>query len=322
MTFSANNAADAPGIERMTWCMKSARNLYGELWKGRKAYLFLSPLFIGLLIFCYYPPFSGIYHSFFDWDSVGKSEFIGWGNYRELFQDEIFLNSIPTAFIILIPRLIIAIIVPLIMAELIFSVTKKKMQSIYRILILLPIVAPGVVGLLIWKFIYDPTSGMAIGLMKLLGIADQATVINWLGDPGLVIFSVIFMGFPWIGGTSVLIYMAGLMNISTEVIESAQLDGAGMWRRIWSIDIPHVMGQIRFFLIFGIISGLQDFGIQIVLTNGGPGYSTYVPGYYMYVEAFTAGRMGYASTIGTVMFAAIFVLSLVAFRMMKSDSNA
>ncbi len=297
------------------------RTLYAEIWKSRKAYLFLSPLFVGLLVFCYFPPLSGIYHSFFDWDSVGKAEFIGWDNYRELFRDQVFLNSIPTAFLILIPRLLIGIVVPLIMAEMIFSVTKKKMQSIYRILILLPIVAPGVVSLLIWKFIYDPTSGLAIGLMKAFGLAEPDAVIHWLGDPGLVILSIVFMGFPWIGGTSVLIYMAGLMNISTEVIESAQLDGASVWRRIWSIDIPHVMGQIRFFLIFGIISGLQDFGIQIVLTSGGPGYSTYVPGYYMYIEAFTAGRMGYASTIGTVMFAAIFLLSLLAFRMMKSDSN-
>lgn len=301
--------------------MNAVKHIYGQLWKSRKAYLFLSPLFIGLLIFCYYPPLSGIYHSFFDWDSVGKATYIGWGNYKELFQDKIFLNSIPTAFLILLPRLIIAIVVPLIMAEMIFSVTRKKMQSMYRILILLPIVAPGVVSLLIWRYIYDPASGLATSILKALGIVDPNGIVQWLSDPKMVIFSIIFMGFPWIGGTSVLIYMAGLMNISTEVIESAQLDGASVWRRIWSIDIPHVMGQIRFFLIFGIISGLQDFGIQIVLTSGGPGYSTYVPGYYMYVEAFTAGRMGYASTIGTVMFAAIFVLSLVAFRMMKSEST-
>lgn len=79
------------------------RTLYAEIWKSRKAYLFLSPLFVGLLVFCYFPPLSGIYHSFFDWDSVGKAEFIGWDNYRELFRDQVFLNSIPTAFLILIP---------------------------------------------------------------------------------------------------------------------------------------------------------------------------------------------------------------------------
>ncbi|GGD90346.1 sugar ABC transporter permease [Paenibacillus nasutitermitis] len=281
----------------------------------------MSPLFIGLLLFCYYPPVSGIYHSFFDWDSVGKATYIGLDNYRELFRDKVFLDSIPTAFIILVPRLLIGVIVPLIAAELIFSVKKKQLQSLYRILILLPIVAPGVVGLLIWKNIYDPTSGLAVALLKGLGFIEPDAVIDWLGDPSLIIPSIIFMGFPWIGGTSVLIYMAGLMNISSEVIESAELDGAGLMRRIWSIDIPHLMGQIRFFLIFGIIGGLQDFGIQIVLTSGGPGYSTYVPAYYMYIEAFTAGRMGYATTIGTVMFVGIFLLSAFAYRGMRTESN-
>jgi len=295
--------------------------LFHRAWKSRKAYLFLSPLFIGLLLFCYYPPVSGIYHSFFDWDSVGKATYIGLDNYRELFRDKVFLDSIPTAFIILVPRLLIGVIVPLIAAELIFSVKKKQLQSLYRILILLPIVAPGVVGLLIWKNIYDPTSGLAVALLKGLGFIEPGAVIDWLGDPSLIIPSIIFMGFPWIGGTSVLIYMAGLMNISSEVIESAELDGASLMRRIWSIDIPHLMGQIRFFLIFGIIGGLQDFGIQIVLTSGGPGYSTYVPAYYMYIEAFTAGRMGYATTIGTVMFAAIFLLSAFAYRGMRTESN-
>lgn len=302
--------------------MKAVTSIYTQLWRSRKAYLFLSPLFIGLLIFCYYPPISGMYRSFFDWDSVGEAVFVGLDNYRELFQDKIFLQSIPTVFLILIPRLLIGVIVPLIMAEMIFSVFSKKAQSAYRILILLPVVAPGVVGLLIWRHIYDPTSGLAIALLKALHWVAPDALIDWLGDPSIVIYSIIFMGFPWIGGTAVLIYMAGLMNISTEVIESAQLDGASWLRRVWSIDIPHVMGQIRFFLIFGIIGGLQDFGIQIVLTSGGPGYSTYVPAYYMYVQAFTAGRMGYATTIGTVMFIAIFALSLLAYRAMRSDSNS
>jgi len=301
--------------------VKSRSALLESLWSSRKAYLFLSPLFIGLILFCYYPPISGIYHSFFNWDSVGKAVFIGLDNYRELFRDKIFLDSIPTAFIILVPRLIIGIVIPLIAAEMIFNIRKKKLQSIYRVLILLPIVAPGVVGLLIWKNIYDPTNGLLVSIMRAVGWIAPDAVIDWLGNADLIIPSIIFMGFPWIGGTSVLIYMAGLMNISTEVIESAELDGAGLLRRIWHIDIPHLTGQIRFFLIFGIIGGLQDFGIQIVLTSGGPGYSTYVPAYYMYVEAFTAGRMGYATTIGTVMFVVIFLLSLFAYRGMKTETN-
>lgn len=292
-----------------------------ELWKGRKAYLFLAPLFVGLIIFCYYPPIMGIYRSFFNWDGVGTAKFIGINNYKELMSDEIFLNSIPTMLKLLFPRLLIGITVPFIMAELIFAVRNLKLQSAYRVGILLPIVAPGVVGLLIWKNIFDPNIGLLSSLLKVLHIIPQDAVINWLGDPKLVIPSIIFMGFPWIGGTSVLIYMSGLMNVSGEVLEASRLDGAGVLRRIWSIDIPLLMGQIRYFLIFGIIGGLQDFGIQVVMTQGGPGYSTYVPGYTMYTQAFVSGRMGYACAIGTSLFVVIFILSAIAFKYVKGSSE-
>lgn len=298
-----------------------AASILQNIWKGRKAYLFLTPLFVGLIIFCYYPPVLGIYRSFFDWNGVGEATFIGLDNFKRLLHDKIFLNSIPTMAYIMLPRLLISIVVPLVMAELIFGVSSKKAQSKYRIAILLPIVAPGVVGLLIWKSIFDPASGLMTAIVKLMGFAPANGLINWLGDPDLVIFSIVFMGFPWIGGTSVLIYMSGLMNISGEVIESAKLDGANTWHRIRYIDLPLLTGQIKFFLIFGIIGGLQDYGTQIVLTSGGPGYATYVPGYYMYTQAFSAGNMGYASAIGTTIFVFIFVFTLLAFRMMK-DSNS
>jgi ABC-type sugar transport system permease subunit len=112
--------------------------------------------------------------------------------------------------------------------------------------------------------------------------------------------------------------MSGLMGISTEVIEASRLDGSSTFRRILTIDLPSVMGQIRFFLVFGIIAGLQDYSTQIVLTNGGPGYSTYVPGYYMYIQAFTGGNMGYACAIGTSLFIIIAIFSAMAFGLIKN----
>ena len=150
----------------------------------------------------------------------------------------------------------------------------------------MPMVAPGVVGTLIWRFIYDPNNGLMTALMQTLGILKDGQVIDWLGDPNYVIFSIIFMGFPWIGGTSVLIYMSGLMNIPSSLIESSVLDGAGTFTRIFKIDLPMIVGQIRYFVIMGIIGALQSYSTQIILTEGGPGYTTMVPGYYMYTQAF------------------------------------
>jgi ABC-type sugar transport system permease subunit len=113
--------------------------------------------------------------------------------------------------------------------------------------------------------------------------------------------------------------MSGLMNISNEIIESSRLDGANIIQRIIRIDIPMLLGQIKYFFVFGIIGGLQDYGVQIILTQGGPGYSTYVPGYYMYMQAFHNGRMGYASSIGTILFFVILSLTIFNYRFFKSD---
>jgi len=180
-------------------------------------------------------------------------------------------------------------------------------------------VAPGLIYTLLWEKIYDPQLGLLSGVLRLLGIIGPDQVVNWLGDPDLVIPALIFKGFPWIGGTAVLIYMAGLMNISTDVIDATVLDGCSTLKRIWYIDLPQLKGQIKYFVVFGLIGVIQDYNNQLLITEGGPGYTTYVPGYYMYVKAFTAGRMGYASAVGFVMFIVIFILTLLIMRPKKSD---
>lgn len=297
---------------------KKKGGLLKQMWKCRNAYLFLLPLFTGLIIFSYYPPALGIFRSLFSWDGINPGTFVGADNYKKLLHDEIFLNSIPTMAKIMLPKLFIGIVVPLIMAELIFSIRNKKLQGFYRVAILLPIVAPGVVGTLIWKNIFDPNGGLLTAVLRGIGVLGPDQLIDWLGSVNSVIPSIIFMGFPWIGGTSVLIYMSGLMSISQEVIEASRLDGCSAIRRIFSIDLPNIMGQVRYFLVFGIIGGLQDYGVQIVLTQGGPGYSTYVPGYYMYIQAFTAGNMGYACAIGTSIFVIIALITALTFKVMNA----
>ena len=130
------------------------------------------------------------------------------------------------------------------------------------------------------------------------------------------------MGFPWIGGTNVLIYISGLNAVSAEARESARLDGAGTFQIIWNIDLPQIAGQMRFFLINGLIGGIQDYSVQFLLTDGGPGYDTMVPGYYMYQAAFQSGRMGFASAIGTFLFVVIMIFTLLSFKIGTKGENA
>lgn len=289
-----------------------------KLYDSRKGYLFLLPLFFFLLTFSYYPAFSGIYHSFFDWKDTGEATFIGFKNFIELFSDtEVFWPSCLTMVKILLPKLLINIFVPLIVAELIFNLNSEKAKSFYRLWVLIPMVAPGMVVTLIWDYIYDPNFGLLTAVWKLFG----GEAVDWLNNSKTVIWAIIFMGFPWVGGTNVLIYISGLNSISGEARESARLDGANTFKIIWYIDLPLILGQMKFFLINGLISGIQDYSVQFLLTNGGPGYETMVPGYYMYQAAFTSGRMGYASAIGTFLFVIIMVFTLFSFKIGKKEEN-
>ena len=199
----------------------------------------------------------------------------------------------------------------------VFNLCSDKAKSFYRLWILIPMVAPGVVVTLVWDYIYDPNFGLVSAVWTALG----GETIDWLNDSRTVIPAIIFMGFPWIGGTSVLIYTSGLNATSGEARESARIDGAGTWQIIFLIDLPQIFGQVKFFLINGLIAGIQDYSVQFLLTDGGPGYDTMVPGYYMYEQAFRAGRMGFASAIGTFLFVVIMLFTLLAFRLGKKSQE-
>lgn len=285
--------------------------------KKKDGYLLAAPLMIGLLIFSFYPFVYGIALSLFD-KTDKTSEFIGFTNFVNLWNDSLFWQSMGTMGKIFFFKILISVSMPLIMAELVFAVKGDKAQNVYRILILLPMVAPGVVGMLIWKQIYAVNGGVLNEILKGLHIITED--INWLGDTKWVLFSIVFLGFPWIGGTSVLIYMSGLMNISTEVIEASRLDGCSSFRRVFAIDLPLLLGQIRYFLVFGIIGALQDYSVQVVLTKGGPNtFDTYVPGYYMYKAAFTDNHFGYAAAIGTILFVLVGIFTILSYRFTRSE---
>ena len=297
---------------------KKFKNLLHEMWKKRISYLFLLPLMIGVIAFCYYPPILAIIRSFTTWTigSVDEKLDFSLNNYTRLFNDPVFLKSIKTMLYINIPKLIIGIFAPLVMAELIYWVKKKNLQSLYRILVLLPIITPGVIITFIWTYVYK-IDGILNGVLSLFGIKSD---ISWLNDERTVIPAIIFMGFPWCGGTSVLIYTSGLMNIPTELIEAARLDGATTWKIITRVHMPAIVGQIRYFLVFGIIGAFQDYGIQVILSSSKlvgkdiTNSAIMVPGYYMYTQAFSGSDLGYACAIGTVLFVVVMIITAITFK--------
>ena len=291
----------------------SKKNLYKS-----RFYLYLFPTFFLLMVFNYYPSASAVYHSFFNWDGV-NSIFIGFGNYIELINDEFFLASALNMLKLLIFGLIIGTIVPFSIAELVFSLRSMKAKYWWRVLFVAPMVVPGMVVLLLWQFIYDPQVGLLNAILHGIGLAKLQQ--GWLINMDIALYSLMFLGFPWVNGTAVLIYYAGLGGISSEVLDAARVDGVIGIRRIFLIDLPLIMGQVKLMIILGIIGGVQGFVGSLVLTNGGPAGATMVPALYLYRAAFTFGRMGFACAIGVMIFVALLVVTYINLKYIKSSTE-
>lgn len=296
--------------------MNPAQNLWSELRKSWHLYLFLLPTFAFILIFRYYPAGSAVFHAFTRWNGAGIATWVGLENFRTLLTDFIFVASLKNIGIILAAALVKVLIFPMLAAEFIFNLRSERGQYWYRFLLILPIVVPGIVVTLVWRFIMGPRPlGVLNALLELLGLTEWQHA--WLADPKIALIAVLLVGFPWIDAIAMLIYYAGLQNISGDVLDASKIDGASIWERVMRVDLPLLFGQFKLLIIITTIFTLQNFGGMLVLTNGGPGYATMVPGLWMYQRAFLADRFGYASAIGVVLLVAMLTLTWINNKLLK-----
>ncbi len=289
---------------------RQKNTLWRRIVKSRYYYLLLVPCFTLLILFNYYPAFLALWGSIFTLDYGREGEFIGLQNFRDLWSDATFRKSISNVLLLTGFGVITTVTMPIFVAEWIFRLRSDRAQYFYRIIMVWPAIVPGLVTLLLWQFIYDPYYGLLNAMLDAVGLEEWATKA-WLADPDLALYALMGSGFPFVGGIGVLIYLAGLQSISVEIYDAAKLDGASGFRQFLTIDLPLIKGQIRLNIVLSVIAGLQALTGPLVLTNGGPVDSTMVPGLYMYQQAFTYGRLGYASAIGVVVFIAVFVLTVL-----------
>ena len=297
--------------------LKKRRRVVDFLREFGPIYLFLVPTFVFLALFTYYPILSAFFHSLFRWDGV-HGQFVGLHNFVELFTvDRAFAVSIPNVLKLTVFRVLIAITVPVLAAELIFNLKNSKTAYFWRVFLIVPMVVPWIVLILVWFFIYDPQQGVLNTFFRAIGLPGLAKL--WLGDIRIALWCIAFYGFPWVSGLNLLIYLAGLDAIPPELLDAAAIDGASRARRVWHVDVPMIVGQLKLIFIMTIITQLQNFQDVLVFTNGGPGQSTYVPGLVLYQSAFYYSKMGYASAVGVVLFLAI--LAVTSFNMKYIQSS-
>jgi len=263
--------------------------------------------------------------SFYEFEIGSPPHFVGVGNYTEYFRDVTFAESFGNMLLLTTWAVLVVIVVPLTVAKLIFSLSSERASYIYRVLFLIPIVVPAVATQLIWQGLIYSDIGVvneaARTVARLAGMHPESFTHGWLNDPRTVLWAIAFVGFPFCGGINILIYYAGLTSIPESVHEAAILDGATGFKKFILVDIPLVMSQIKLLVMLTIIGGVQAFEGILILTRGGPGFRSMVPGLWMYFNAFSFQRFGYACAIGVVLFIVIMTLTIINLKYFRSAED-
>jgi ABC-type sugar transport system permease subunit/outer membrane protein assembly factor BamB len=301
------------GIAAVERSRAGARGLAGRVWRSRIAYAFVLPSIVLILLFSYYPAALAFYYSLTNFSLRTVPQFVGLDNFVAILtRDFYFRIGAVNMVILLITALIKVLTVPLLVAELVFWLKNHVHRYVFRTLFVFPAVVPSLVTTLLWRLFYEPNAGLFNQILRAVGLGHLQRA--WLGDEATALWAIVGAGFPFVGIFAFLIYFGGLLNISAELYDAAQIDGATWWARFWMIDVPLLSPQFRLLLFFAFAGSLQGFANIWIFTRGGPGYATYVPALQMYSQIAEAGEFGYASAIGVILFAVVLAGSLVILR--------
>ena len=279
-------------------------------------YLFLLPSLVFFLGFVVIPMVMCIITSFTDatMNSNQPDVFIGLANYKELWQDPIFLKALRNTIIIVVVSVPVVCILSLGVASAIFNM-KEGPLSFFRVVFYLPVVTGSVAVTVVWKWMYSNYTGIINYVLKNGGIIDKN--INWLGDPKYALACIIIILLTTSVGQPIVLYVSALGNVDNSLVEAAEVDGANNTQVFWKIKWAQIMPTTLYILVITTINSFQCFALIQLLTSGGPNHATDTIMYYIYYTAFTRFRFGYGNAMGVVLAIFIAILSAVQFRLAK-----
>ena len=268
-----------------------------------QGYLFISPWFVGFLVFTAGPLIAALGFSFTDWNGFSAIEWIGFENYIQLSRDARFWQSLKVTLIFTVFYLTLNLIIGFALA-LVMNQPVRGMR-IFRTIYYLPAVLSGVAVAVLWSFLFHREFGALNWLLGFIGIKR----IGWIVSESWALPSIIIMEL-WRVGSTIIIFLAGLQGIPPELYEAAEVDGANRRWRLWSITIPLMSPTIFFVLIVGFINTMQVFTQAYIMTRGGPNYATFFYSMNLYQTTFRELRLGYASAQAGILFVIIFIVTL------------
>ena len=276
------------------------------------SYMFLAPFLVFFVMFVVYPMFMCVYTSFFD-ATMGKEDvFIGFQNYKTLFQDEVFWVALRNTMVIVLVSVPVTCAFSLWVASVI-SRMHVAATSLFRCIFYLPVVTGSVAVTMVWKWMYNNYYGIINYLGTQTGLLDKN--INWLGDPKYALGCIILILLTTSVGQPIVLYVSALDNVDKGMIEAAEVDGASRMQAFWKIKWPQMMPTTLYILVITTINSFQCFALIQLLTLGGPNNSTMTIMYYIYYNAFKLYKYGYGNAMGVILAIIIAILSAVQFKL-------
>lgn len=266
-------------------------------------------------VFFVIPLLSGIGMSFTDWDGMGQANFVGLRNFINFFHDARAMHDIKTTVVFATGSAVLLNVVGLIYALLMNTDFRGK--SIARVIIYLPaIISPLIMGY-IWYFLLQPGRGFLHYAFLQLGLPDL--IGNWMSSYASALRTIVLVNVWQFSGMTMIIYLAGLQSIPSELSEAAKIDGANSWQRFWRVTIPMLMPAIRINVVTNIIGSLSVFDVIMSLTEGGPGYATESLSIYIMRMCY-GSRTGYSTAVAMILFLIILVPVLISMRLTRQKA--
>ncbi len=280
----------------------------------KKGFYFVLPSLIIYGIFLIYPMLSAFHYSFYKWNMISESKYVGLKHYIRMFGDRRFWNSYLTTFHFTFISIFIIIILSFLLA-LLFQ-EKIMLKNFFQSSIFVPVILTMVAIAVVWQFMFQSTGVLSNIFLDIFGIN-----IKWLTSKSVAPYSMILVNVWKITGYYMIIFIAGLLNIPSIYYEAAKVDGTSYLQRLFYITIPLMKNTFILAFVSGVIFSFAAFPQQYVMTEGGPARSTEVLALLIYKQAFEFTKFGYSSAISVAFFLTLLVFSLIQFRIFQSESN-
>jgi len=274
--------------------------------------ILLLPSLLLIGIFSYYPAVRSLIGGFYQWNGFSAPVYVGFSQFSQYFHSATFSPEMRNVGFLVGGSIAITLIAQFTAAEVVVHLP-RRLGTIAKYLLVLPIVLPPIVLIEVWAYLLLPGTGLIDRIAGGLGLPQP----TWLSDPHLALVGVLLIGFPWISNLGFLIFLGGLQNLPKEVLEASQVDGIRTLRRIFAIDVPLLFPQFRIVVVLSGIYAVQNFIPILLLTNGGPGNATMVPGLDMYQSAFQSSEYGYGMAIGSLLFIGMLIFTIIVMRALR-----